>query len=364
MKVSRLIGIIAFPVLFIVSCTIVYFTEAGAGNGITNYWDALWWGIVTLSTVGYGDAYPVSVIGRLAGIVLIVLTLIGLGFVFGQIQELIIDRQRKKLWGLYGCPFKKHIVIIGWNAITRVVLQELISTRQKVGIICENTKVIEDAHETIQMLQAQDTVYVTYGDYSDDAVMNRMNIKQCRTIIVCSGKDSYNLISIINLGTILREKIHAIRMISTVSLERLKSNIENREGVSYVASTNEITGRLVASAAFEPEVARFLDDVTSSIEDATDELNYDLIQCTLPTDSPLEGKTVEEGMSTLLDTNQGEGALLTGIAVPDDSSPSGYRVIANPSWETKLSVGTILILLGTTQQNRAVLTFLGVTQGR
>ncbi len=43
-------------------------TQANIKTGI----DALWWNIVTLATVGYGDKYPVTTAGRVVGIVVIV----------------------------------------------------------------------------------------------------------------------------------------------------------------------------------------------------------------------------------------------------------------------------------------------------
>lgn len=51
----------------------LYVAENGTNEAIASPLDAIWWGIVTLSTVGYGDVYPLTPEGRLAAAILMLL---------------------------------------------------------------------------------------------------------------------------------------------------------------------------------------------------------------------------------------------------------------------------------------------------
>lgn len=64
-----------------VICSVaLYVAENGVNAAVGSPLDALWWGIVTLTTVGYGDVYPVTGEGRLAASVLM---LLGIGLFSG-----------------------------------------------------------------------------------------------------------------------------------------------------------------------------------------------------------------------------------------------------------------------------------------
>lgn len=51
----------------------MYLAEFGENPNVRSIWDALWWAVVTITTVGYGDVSPATIEGRLAAAVLMVL---------------------------------------------------------------------------------------------------------------------------------------------------------------------------------------------------------------------------------------------------------------------------------------------------
>jgi voltage-gated potassium channel len=68
-------------------------TERGApGANIETFGDALWWAWVTITTVGYGDLYPVTAVGRLIAVAVMLGGIALIGVVTATIASWIIER--------------------------------------------------------------------------------------------------------------------------------------------------------------------------------------------------------------------------------------------------------------------------------
>lgn len=73
-----LFGFTALILLYLAAVGIYYFENSAQPDQFKSIFHSLWWAVATLTTVGYGDVYPITVGGRLFTFIILA---IGLGFV-------------------------------------------------------------------------------------------------------------------------------------------------------------------------------------------------------------------------------------------------------------------------------------------
>jgi voltage-gated potassium channel len=93
---SSALYIVLFMIIVLLqfgSVAILYVESSSAESNIVTSSDALWWVYVTITTVGYGDTYPVTNSGRLIGAI-VLLTGVGLfGVVTGFLANKFMPRE-------------------------------------------------------------------------------------------------------------------------------------------------------------------------------------------------------------------------------------------------------------------------------
>ena len=67
-----ILAIAAFSIIFVGGFGVYLAEHAHPDANITQFGDAVWWAVVTLATVGYGDYYPVTAVGRIIAIFMMI----------------------------------------------------------------------------------------------------------------------------------------------------------------------------------------------------------------------------------------------------------------------------------------------------
>ncbi len=348
-----------FMVVFIISSILFFYTEYeepkdrdDGYSGPDDFADSFWYGIVTLSTVGYGDRFPVTTEGKVAAFFLIVFTFTFLGALIGQISDAFNEARRREELGMDGTTFKNHAVLVGWISMSNVTLVELLAAEQKTVVVSDNA----DDIPKIRDLGRKKYLYTVFGDYKSEKVLDRANIKGAKTIIIATNDDTESLI----VSLMAKQLNPNARMIVSINQDELKNTLYSA-GVTYVSSPSEMTGRMVASAAFEPEVALFVEDVTSATA------GYDLQQYTISHDSFANGMSVKKFREKSYSM---KGPLLVALGKYEPKkgarkeSPRNWDLISNPEAALKIAEKDIVVVLGDDDENERLAKILKSKQGR
>jgi voltage-gated potassium channel len=105
-----------------------YLVERGVNDGLPTLRHALWWAIVTLTTVGYGDISPVTPVGQAIGASLMVAGMFTLALFAGVVGHTLLNTMlsvREEQFRM--STTMHHVIVCGWDPGARMLLDAILS---------------------------------------------------------------------------------------------------------------------------------------------------------------------------------------------------------------------------------------------
>jgi voltage-gated potassium channel len=211
-------------------------------GGVASLTDALYFTIVTASTVGFGDVTPSSVQGRLFAISLVVLGTasfaLALGSVLGPAIQARLSRTLGNMTNARFEPHEDHLLVLGYGDLTEPLVEELNDGDRDFVVVTPDA-------DRAAALRNRD-VDVLVGNPSDDQPLLDAGIEHARAVIAATNDDAEDAFAILTA----RELNPDIRIVAAATA---RDNVEKlrRAGADTVISPAVIGGRLLVRSALD-----------------------------------------------------------------------------------------------------------------
>ncbi|AFY56251.1 K+ transport system, NAD-binding component [Rivularia sp. PCC 7116] len=254
--------VLFFITLIISVCSILWFVEKNKFFEISpasddsakfnNPWDVLWWLIVTITTVGYGDLYPHTYPGRILAVVI---------FLCGTLINILISnnlslRRFKKEFGFVSYNFQEHIIICEWNYRTRMIIDDL---RLHPETKHKNIVLIAD----IDKKPTDDNLLYFVKGSVNQGTLEKANIKAAKIVVVLGDDrlDSTNRDAKVVLSTLTIEKINSeVHLIVEVANDRYYEVCKKASANEIIPSSN-LSSNLIAHSIKNHTIGRVISEI-------------------------------------------------------------------------------------------------------
>jgi Trk K+ transport system NAD-binding subunit len=283
----------------------------------TDFITALYWVITTMTTTGFGDIYPVTELGRIFTMVVI---LTGILIFFAVVMPLIItpsiDRWIKAPKGKPPERLTGHVIICGYNALVDSLISELAEMEKQFVVI-------DGSSERVRELQLRG-YYALHGDPTNEDILKSAQVEQASTLIANDG-DEMNAATVLTASQLSDCTIIAL-------VEKLDSSDYLKfAGADIVVSPKQILGINMGQTA----ISSINFEVTNVVD-----LGEEMKICKLPVypDNPMVGKKLKD-----LRIRENTGATI--LAAFKDG-----RFIINPPPTMEVDEATVLMAVGNDSQ--------------
>ncbi len=245
-----------------------YYAERDAQQGLTLV-DAIWWAMVTMTTVGYGDIYAQTWAGRfLISYPCMILGIGILGYLVGAIAETMLDYGSRKKKGLLRIKMKNHLIICNFPGEQKVVrvVEELRRSRQFTDT--PMVLVASRLKELPPLLREMNIRFVQ-GDPVREEVLQKAAIRQSRGVFILAenpadpASDTLSFAIATQVHLVEKEMGRDLRMVvELVSKENY--TMMRRSGADGIVSADGIMDALIAQEFLFPGLNSVFQEILSN----------------------------------------------------------------------------------------------------
>jgi len=341
------IYLLIYLIVYFVLVVLVYYIESDVeGSLIKSFSDSLWFSIVTIASVGYGDKFPVTGLGKIVGSFFVLGSIFTLTFLISRVSDYYIEMRERKKMGFNGTHFSNHIIIVGWDNFSKLIVDVLLKeSGKKIAIITDTKDHIDQIHQ----LYKNKEVFVLFSSMSDIETFNQANPKSSYLIFINRPTDTDKLITLLSL----KQHYSLSNFMVTLDESNLKETFE-AAGVKFVFSKNDLASKLIASYIFEPQVAEFNVDLISSAQDDND---FDTQQYLVLENNPYANKNYRYIFD---DLKNKYNSILIGFSRQDGNTNKLNKL---PNDNEIIKVNDYLVIINNLSSSKKIEELFGVKQG-
>jgi voltage-gated potassium channel len=232
-------------------------------DGLETWPDAVYYVIVTIATVGYGDITPVTAEARWFSLSVIVF---GTGAFTAGVGSLVVPAIESRMATAFGnmtasdlTLLEDHVLVLGYGDVTESLLDELAG---EVDVV-----VVTPDADVAATLEGEDTTVLT-ADPTDEAALHDAQIDSARGVVVGTRDDARDVLAILAA----RKADPDVRIVGAANDHKHLDKLEE-VGADDVISPTVIGGRILGRSVLGRSTGQLLDPATddATVADADDE---------------------------------------------------------------------------------------------
>ena len=280
--------------------------------------DSLYVTAQTVTTVGFGDLTPRTVLGRIFATLFM---MVGVGIVLYALTSTVQSIVHSELFARYGhsrkmSKLRDHFIICGAGRVGSHLIRSLRAVDGVFVVIERDPRIVEELMDR--------SVPVLVRDATLEESLIEAGVEHARGLATCLPDDADNVYVVLTA----RDLNPSIHIVARAAEEQAESKLI-RAGANRVVAPTIIGGHRMAMALTKPAVGDFLDSVTEN------DLELGFEQLEVASVSRLVGRKLSESV-----IRSELNIVIVSIRRNDG------EIIFNPSGETKIEGGDMLIAIG------------------